>query len=61
MMIYPRTDWGTTAALIAVPVVGILVWLFNSYKLGRIGRRTAVLCGAVLLAVAGAALAVILK
>lgn len=35
MMILPRTDWGMTLALLAVPAVGLFVWAFNSYKLGR--------------------------
>ena len=35
MHIYPHTEAGTTAALIALPVVGLFVWIFNSYRLGK--------------------------
>ena len=38
MMALPRTDWGMTLALLAVPAVGLFVWIFNSYKLGRLPK-----------------------
>lgn len=38
MHIYPRTEAGMTAALIAIPLVGLFVWIFNSYRLGRFNR-----------------------
>ena len=38
MHIYPRTEAGMTAALIAIPLVGLFVWIFNSYRLGKFNR-----------------------
>ena len=61
MMVYPRTDWGTRAALIAVPMVGLLVWIFNSYKLGRIRSRGLAIFAAIAVVAAAVVLAVILK
>ena len=39
MFRYPLSDAGMKAALIAIPIVFILVWLFNSYKLGMFGNK----------------------
>ena len=38
MHIYPHTEAGMTAALIAIPLVGLFVWIFNSYRLGKFNK-----------------------
>ena len=65
----PKSDVGLLAGLLAIPVVCVLVWLFNAYRLGgckrtgagapetgkkREHRWTLAICGVILaLAVAG--------
>ena len=38
MRIYAHTEAGVTAVLIAVVLVGLFVWIFNSWRLGRFNR-----------------------
>jgi len=40
MKLFPRTEAGMLACLIAVPVVGLFVWIFNAYRLGRFNHST---------------------
>ena len=35
----PRTELGLQGGLIAVPIVLIFIWLFNSYQLGKFGNK----------------------
>ncbi len=35
----PRTELGLQGGLIAIPIVLIFVWLFNSYQLGKFGNK----------------------
>ena len=39
MFMFPKTELGMKAGIIAVPLVCIFVWLFNSYKIGRLGGK----------------------
>ena len=32
-----RTEFGLLGGLIALPLVFLLIWLFNSYKMGKFG------------------------
>jgi len=38
-MIHTRTEAGMNALLIGIIVVGIFVWIFNSYKLGKLNLQ----------------------
>ncbi len=33
-----RTEFGLLGGLIALPVAFLLIWLFNSYKMGKFGK-----------------------
>ncbi len=35
----PRTELGLTGGFIAIPIVFLFVWLFNSYQLGKFGNK----------------------
>jgi len=35
----PRTELGLQAGVIAIPIVFIFVWAFNSYQLGKFGNK----------------------
>lgn len=34
-IIYPHTQTGLVAAAIAIPLVCIFIWFFNSYQMGK--------------------------
>ena len=69
MPLLPKSDAGLLAGVLAIPVVCVLVWLFNAHRLGRFKttgggsvetgkkrgrRRTLAVCGTLfVLAVAG--------
>ena len=36
MLRFPYTETGLRAALVAIPVVFLLVWLFNTYKMHKL-------------------------
>ena len=38
---FPESDVGLLAGLLAIPVVCVLVWLFNAYRLGGFKRTGA--------------------
>ena len=35
----PRTELGLIGGFIAVPLVALFVWAFNSYQLGKFGNK----------------------
>ena len=35
----PRTELGLIGGFIAVPIVALFVWAFNSYQLGKFGNK----------------------
>ncbi|MBE6877652.1 MAG: hypothetical protein E7488_00585 [Ruminococcaceae bacterium] len=41
-MLRPHTELGLKGGFIAIPIVLLFVWLFNSYQLGKFGNKNTV-------------------
>ena len=38
-MLMPHTEFGLKGSIIAIPIVLLFVWIFNSYQLGKFGNK----------------------
>ena len=38
-MLRPHTGLGLLGGFIAIPIVILFVWIFNSYQMGKFGRK----------------------
>ena len=39
MFLRPHTELGLKGGFIAIPIVLLFVWIFNSYQLGKFGNK----------------------
>ena len=39
MFLRPHTELGLKGGFIAIPIVLLFIWLFNSYQLGKLGNK----------------------
>ena len=49
MFLRPHTELGLKGGFIAIPIVLLFVWIFNSYQLGKFGNKKPISANSTLL------------